>query len=168
MNCPYIIRNAGMEDLPQIVDIYNSTIAGRMVTADIEPVTVESRVDWLQAHNSDSRPLWVMMDGEQIIAWLSFQDFYGRPAYQATAEISIYIEPNYRHKGIGTAFLEEAIQAAPRLGIKTILGFIFAQNQPSIRLFKKYGFEEWAHLPKIAELDQIECDLMILGKRVSS
>jgi len=96
-----------------------------------------------------------MMDGEQIIAWLSFQDFYGRPAYQATAEISIYIEPNYRHKGIGTAFLEEAIQAAPGLGIKTILGFIFAQNQPSIRLFKKYGFEEWAHLPKIAELDQI-------------
>jgi len=43
-------RAATEADLPAIVEIYNSTIPGRMVTADLEPVTVESRRAWFQAH----------------------------------------------------------------------------------------------------------------------
>ena len=161
------IREAVMEDLPRIVDIYNSTIEGRMVTADLDPVTVESRIGWFHEHNSNTRPLWVMTEMENIIGWLSFQNFYGRPAYNATAEVSIYIDASYRKRGIGKTFLEEAILRAPNYGIRTLLGFIFGHNEPSIRLFKRYGFETWAHLPNVAELDGVERDLVILGKRVS-
>ncbi|WP_455660601.1 N-acetyltransferase family protein [Pradoshia sp.] len=161
------IRDAAIEDLPRIVDIYNSTIEGRMVTADLHPVTVESRVDWFRDHHPSTRPLWVMTEEEKIIGWLSFQDFYGRPAYKATAEISIYMDASCRKRGIGGAFLEEAIRQAPELGIHTLLGFIFGHNEPSIRLFKRYGFESWAHLPNVAKLDGVERDLEILGKRVA-
>jgi phosphinothricin acetyltransferase len=38
------VRHATVNDLPDITAIYNSTIPGRMVTADTEPVTVESRL----------------------------------------------------------------------------------------------------------------------------
>lgn len=167
MDIPYTIRDANQEDLVRIVEIYNSTIQSRMVTADIEMVEIESRLDWFLNHTSDKRPLWVMEDDGTIIGWLSFQDFYGRPAYQATAEISIYMDLSYRKKRVGAHFLEYAIQRAPSFGIETLLGFIFAHNEPSIRLFKKYGFEEWGHLPGVAELDGVKKDLLILGKKTS-
>lgn len=45
----YTVEDATLQDLPAIVAIYNETIAGRMVTADLEPVTVESRRKWLRS-----------------------------------------------------------------------------------------------------------------------
>ncbi|WEK35706.1 MAG: GNAT family N-acetyltransferase [Candidatus Pseudobacter hemicellulosilyticus] len=161
------IRNASPEDLAAIVAIYNSTVAGRMVTADLEPVTPESRLPWFHAHNPEKRPLWVVEDTEEdIIAWMSFQDFYGRAAYNGTAEISIYIDPASRGKGLGKQLLRYCMEQAPALGVHTLLGYIFAHNEPSIRLFEQLGFEEWAHLPRIALLDGVERGLKILGKRL--
>ena len=103
------IRNATLDDLPAIVAIYNSTIASRMVTADLDSVTLESRLPWFHAHGPDSRPLWVVeqpegdgLDGaRRVIAWLSFSDFYGRPAYARTAELSIYLDERARGRGLG-------------------------------------------------------------------
>ena len=46
------------------------------------------------------------------------------------------------------------------------IAFIFAHNEPSIRLFSGLGFEKWGYLPEIAELDGIRRDLMILGKKL--
>ncbi len=160
-------RDATLQDLPAIVAIYNSTVAGRMVTADLEPVTVESRIPWFRHHHPEKRPLWVVENEDQeIIAWMSFQDFYGRAAYNATAEISIYIGEAYRGKGLGKILLQYCMDQAPALGIHTLLGYIFAHNEPSIRLFSSLGFSEWAHLENIAVLDGVERSLKILGKRL--
>jgi phosphinothricin acetyltransferase len=160
-------RDATIEDLPRIVEIYNSTVAGRMVTADTEPVSVESRSAWFREHDPSFRPLWMMREEDNDIGWISFQSFYGRPAYNATAEISIYLDQTYRGKGYGLFGLEYAIGVCPELGIQTLLGYIFAHNDPSIRLFKKTGFETWGYFPGIANLDGIERDLVIVGKRIT-
>ncbi|KXG09690.1 putative phosphinothricin acetyltransferase YwnH [Anoxybacillus sp. P3H1B] len=161
-----MIRDARYEDLSAIVRIYNETIPSRMVTADLEPITVESRESWFWKHSADTRPLWVVEKEGQICAWLSFQSFYGRSAYQHTAEISIYISEQYRGQGMGKQLLQAAIDECPRLNIKTLLGFIFAHNEPSLRLFSHFGFTTWGHFPKVAELDGVERDLIIVGKRI--
>jgi L-amino acid N-acyltransferase YncA len=161
-------RDASRPDLSSIVEIYNSTVSTRMVTADTEPVSVESRQSWFDEHVSGKRPLWVLEnDQQEIIGWVSFQNFYGRPAYDATAEISIYLHKSVRGKGIGKDVLAYSIQQAPSFGIKTLLGFIFAHNEPSLKLFRNAGFEEWAYLPGIAVLDGQEKGLKILGKRIA-
>ena len=96
-----IYRNATQNDLSRIVEIYNSTIPLRTVTADTETVSVESRQKWFDEHSPDKRPLWVVENGDnQIIGWVSFQSFYGRPAYDATVEISIYLDPAQRGQRI--------------------------------------------------------------------
>ena len=160
------IRDATEADLPAIIAIYNATIAGRMATADTQPVTVENRQDWFHEHNPNARPLWVALENDVIVGWLSFQSFYGRPAYHATAELSVYVAPERRRKGIGNALLAKAIEHAPRLGLKTLLGFIFGHNDASLRLFEKFGFHRWGVLPCVAELDGMERDLIIVGRRV--
>jgi L-amino acid N-acyltransferase YncA len=162
-----IFRDATIIDLPKIVSIYNTTIASRMVTADTEAVSVESRRKWFDEHSPERRPLWMVTVGGQDIGWVSFQSFYGRPAYDGTVEISIYLDPIARGKGLGKMILDEAMRRCPQLRIKTLLGFIFAHNEPSLKLFKNAGFIEWANLPNIAELDGVERSLIILGKRLT-
>ncbi len=68
-------------DLPTIVHIYNEIIPSRLATADLEPISVASREDWFTEFDPNSRPLWVMKDGDQIAGWVSLESFYGRPAY---------------------------------------------------------------------------------------
>jgi L-amino acid N-acyltransferase YncA len=160
------IVDAALADLESILEIYNATIPSRMVTADLEMVSVESKRKWFDNHSPDLRPIWVVKESNKVIAWLSFQSFYGRPAYNATAEVSIYLAESHQGRGLGSRMLEKAIQACPRLQIHTLLGFVFAHNQPSLKLLDKFGFNEWGHLPKVANLDGIERDLVIMGKRI--
>ena len=161
------MRIARESDLKDIVAIYNSTVPTRLATADTEPVTVESKLEWFKQHSSDSRPLMVHEQDGKIAAWVSLQSFYGRPAYQGTAEISIYVAEAFRHQGLGRQLLEEALEMTEGLGIKHVVGFIFSHNAPSLKLFRSLGFEEWGRLPDIAEMDGKEYSLSILGKRVN-
>jgi phosphinothricin acetyltransferase len=104
---------------------------------------------------------------QQMLGWLGFQAFYGRPAYRKTAELSIYIDPAFQGQGLGKRLLAEAIAQSPRLGLKTLLGFIFGHNQPSLKLFSQYQFEQWGFLPLVADLGEKERDLVIMGRRVN-
>jgi phosphinothricin acetyltransferase len=163
----YQHRLARFDDLPSIVAIYNSTVASREVTADTEPVSVESRHAWFAEHTPERRPLWVVEQDGKILGWLSYSNFYGRPAYSGTAELSIYIHEDTRGKGLGRYLLQQAIDFAPQIKVHTLLGFIFGHNEPSLKLFDAFGFERWANMPRVATLDGIERDLIILGKRVA-
>ncbi len=160
------IRAAVEADLPAIVAIYNTAIPGRMATADLDPVSSDSRLGWFHQH-SHHHPLWVMELDQAIVGWLGFQPFYGRPAYRATVELSLYVSPSHSRRGFGRQLLQEAIDRSPTLGFTTLLGFIFAHNEPSLRLFQGAGFQQWGYLPQVAELDGIQRDLVILGCRIS-
>lgn len=161
------MRNATEKDLEEIVAIYNSTISTRQSTADTSEVSVGSRLEWFRQHDPQKRPLLVHEDKGRVIGWVSFQSFYGRPAYDHTAEISIYISPEHRGKGLGRLLLAEALKTTETLSIKNVICFIFSHNTPSIKLFKSFGFEEWGKLPNVAEMDGKEYSLSIIGKRVN-
>src|SRR5437870_12722093 len=77
-------------DLPDIVDIYNASIPGRLATADMVPVTVESRQGWFAEFDRQRRPIWIEKDDGGMAGWLSLRSFYGRPAYHATVEVAVY------------------------------------------------------------------------------
>jgi phosphinothricin acetyltransferase len=159
-------RWATREDLASIVEIYNATIPSRLVTADLDPVSIESRTDWFEQHKPDFRPLWVAERDGQLAGWLSFSTFYGRPAYDKTAELSVYVGESFRHHGLGSYLLAQAIAHAPSIGIDRLIGFVFGHNQPSLKLFEKFGFERWGELPGVTRLDGVERDVIILGRRV--
>jgi L-amino acid N-acyltransferase YncA len=161
-----IIRDAISTDLPRIVEIYNASIPGCMATADTEPVTIESRLPWFQDHNPATRPLWVWQQDEIIQAWISLSSFYGRPAYQATTEFSLYVAPAAQGQGLGLHLLQTMIQRCPEFGVTTLLGFIFGHNLPSLRLSEKAGFERWGFLPNVALLQGQPRDLVIMGRKV--
>ena len=162
------VRDANLNDLPTIVSIYNTTIPSRMATADTEPVSVESRRAWFEQHSPATRPLWVALEAGQVIGWLSYSSFYGRPAYDRTCELSLYLAPEQRGRGLGSELLRRSIEHAPAIGVSTLLGFIFGHNRASLQLVEKHGFARWGVLPRVAVLDGVERDLVIMGRRVGS
>ena len=162
------IRDATEADLPAIVAIYNATIPGGMVTADTTPVTVAERLPWFRAHTLERRPIWVVdAPAGHVSAWFSFSDFHPRPAYHPTAEISIYVAETHRRRGLADVLLRRGIERAPALGLKSLVGLVWAHNEPSLRLCAKHGFERWGHLPRVALLHGVERDLVIVGRRVA-
>jgi len=161
-----MIRDALPADLAQVVAIYNASIPGRMATADLMPVSVAERRAWFEDFDPRRRPLWIFSrdEGSAPLGWLSVRSFYGRPAYDETVEVGVYIDPSAQRQGIGRQLLNHAIARAPALGISTLLAFTFAHNGPSVALFKGAGFNTWGDLPGVARLDGMRRDLLILGR----
>ncbi len=162
------MRHAVESDLPAIVEIYNASIPSRLATADLEPVSVESKLEWFHAHSQDAYPLLVHEADGRIVAWVGFQPFYKRPAHRHTAEVSFYIDPAHQGKGLGKMLMEQAEQTAADAGmIKTLLAYVYAHNLPSIALLKRRGFAEWGLLPHVSEMDGKEYSVVVLGKRIA-
>src|ERR1044071_4294939 len=127
-----VLRDASEADLPAIVEIHNAAIATGISTAQLEPVTVEDRCQWLRAHSAAQYPIWVAELDGVITGWLSFREFLPRCAYRGTVEISVYVSEKFRRRGIGRKLLQQAIARGPQLGIHSLIGLIFSQNKPSI------------------------------------
>lgn len=162
-----IVRDALEADLPAIVEIYNAATATRTSTALLGPVSVEERLPWFHRHSPNQFPLWVAEIESHIAGWLSFHQFIRRPAYDGTAEISIYVSEKFRRRGIGRNLLQKAIADAPRLNVRALVGYVLGRNEASLALFESAGFEKWGRLPRIAKFESVERDLIIMGRHVA-
>lgn len=162
------IRPAIEDDMEEIARIYNQAIDLGYVTADTEHVNTESRKQlWLTITQTQKRPFWVLELNHQVIAFFYFRNFYDRPAYRITAEIGIYIATRAKGKGLGKHILNFCIQEAKSLEIENILALIFADNENSIALFKKFGFEINGEFKGIAKSGEGYNDLIILQKKIN-
>lgn len=160
------IRDARRGDLAAVVAIYNATIPTRLATADLDPVPVRGREAWFDAHDPGRRPLWVAEADGAVVGWLSLEDFHERPAYGATAEVSVYVAEAARGRGVGRALLGHLLERAPGLGVERLVALVFAHNAPSLGLFAALGFERWGELPGVAVLDGVRRSLAIVGRVV--
>lgn len=145
------VRDATEADLPRIVEIYNESISGGWSTADTRPIRVEDRVEWFRRFDPTRRPIWVAeMDG-QIVAWVSLTSFYhDRPAYDATAEISVYVATSHHRRGLGRYLKSWVIGQCPRLKITTLLSMHFDHNPVTPRINESLGFVRCGHFQEIA------------------
>ncbi len=164
---PVRIRDARIEDLPAIVEICNSTAPSRVATADNTPLSPEEHAAWFRRHTPEHHPLTVMELGGQIVAWLSFQPFRGRPAYAHTAEVSVQVHNDFKGKGLSGKMLADALRRAPHAGIRNVVACILSHNTPSLQTFAKFGFKVWGELPGVAAIGKSEYSLTILGRRVA-
>ena len=162
----YHLKTATLEDLPYIVEVYNSIIPLGNVTADLNPICVEDWTPWFNSHVSPLRPIYLLEKDNSIYGWMSFSDYKPRCAYNTTAEISIYLAESARGKGMGTEFISLGLKTLKAKGLKNVLAVIYADNSASVRLFKKLGFDQWGLLPNVCEVKGETRDVVILGKAI--
>ncbi len=161
-----ILKTAILDDLDFIVEVYNSIIPEGEVTADLEPISVEDWTPWFHTHKSSLRPIWILWNEGVKCGWMSFKDYKNRQAYNATAEVSIYLDEKCRGKGLGHRFLRAGLDEMKQRGLKRVMSVVYASNTSSVILFEKEGFEEWGLLPGVCEVRGVEKDVVILGKKL--
>ena len=163
------VRDATDADLPAVVAIYNQSIPGGWSTADTAPVAVADRVEWFRKFNPARRPLWVAELAGEVVAWVGLTSFYaGRPAYDATAEISLYVGTAHHSRGIGRYLKERMIAACPGLGVTTLLSLHFDHNAATQKLNDALGFVAMGHLTEIAVVQGVKRGLLISALRIAA
>ena len=130
------VRHMTEHDWPQVVAIYEQGIVSHKATfAQKAP---EYTV-WDAEHHPHTRLVAETSDGV-IAGWVAIAPSFARAVYNGVAEISIYIHDDYQHQGVGTMLLEAAAEESEKNGIWTLEALIFADNEPSLKLFRKCGY----------------------------
>lgn len=133
------IRSAVLADLPMILRIYNHMIATSAATFDLEEQTLEQRLEWFH-HYGGKYPLIVAVEEGQVVGYCSLSMFRTKPAYDRTAEVSVYIDPVCQGRGIGKHLLAEILRLGKELNYHAIIAGITTGNEVSIRLHEQFGF----------------------------
>lgn len=145
-----MIRKAELRDLQELKEIYNEAILHTTATFDTETKDDADRLRWFEEHEKDPYVILVEeMDGA-VAGYASLSCYRERKAFDATVEVSIYIGPVYRGKGIGDKLMKAILAEAegnPR--IHTVVSLITGENDRSIALHKKHGFEYCGSLSKV-------------------
>jgi phosphinothricin acetyltransferase len=161
------IREAAEADLPFIVDIYNQSIPAGWSTADTQPIAAADRVEWFRQFDPARRPIWVAEVDERVVAAVYLSSFYGgRPAYDATAEVSVYVAAAWQRQGIGRRLKQWVIEQCPRLGVTTLLSMHFDHNAATRRINESLGFQQMGHLTEIAMVQGQKRGLIIWALRI--
>ena len=136
VNDTMYVRQMTEADWPQVAAIYEQGIVSHKATfAQKAP---EYAV-WDAEHHPHTRLVAETFDGI-IAGWVAVAPSFARAVYNGVAEISIYIHDDYQHQGVGTMLLEEAAEESEKNGIWTLEALIFADNEPSLKLFRKCGY----------------------------
>jgi len=155
-----MIRDMLKNDKRQILDIYEKGLKTKNATFE---TNLPSWEEWDAHHHKHSR--FVYLNNNSIIGWVALSPVSTRYVYRGVAEISIYIDPDYSGRGIGSELMEKAIFSSEVNGIWTLYASIFPENKASLRLHEKFGFRKIGMREKIASLDGIWRDTIILERR---
>lgn len=135
------ITIAEEKDMPQLLDIYNYEVEYGYATFDFTPKTMEERLVWFREHNKNNHPLIVALEDGKAVGYASLSPYRAKEAYKETVELSIYIDKDYRRKGIAGKLAEAILaMAREREDIHTVVSVITGGNEASVKLHEKLGF----------------------------
>ncbi|SFI89626.1 GNAT family N-acetyltransferase [Thermoflavimicrobium dichotomicum] len=135
-----ILRDTHETDLQAIIDIYNHAVIHTTATFDLEPQTLEQRKQWF-VKNEGRYPFIVAELEGKVVGFSSLSQFRSKPAYNSTAELSIYVDPECKGQGIGKQLMQEIIERAKQKKFHAIVSSIADGNVVSMKLHEKFGFQ---------------------------
>ena len=103
---------------------------------------------WYKEHGR-TKPVLVAVSGSRVVGWCALSTFRTAYTRAGTLEDSIYVHHDFLRQGIGSRLLTELINVARKKGLRSILANISADQGPSLRLHKKFGFKKVAHLSQV-------------------
>jgi phosphinothricin acetyltransferase len=139
------VRPAPPADTGAIAAIDNQGIADRVATLETAPRTAEERRAWL-ADRGPRHPVIVAEAGGAAVGWASLNRFNPRGACDHVTDLSVYVERQWRGRGVGRALLEHLMVLATRLGYHKIVLAAFPCNAAGVALYGRLGFREVASI----------------------
>jgi L-amino acid N-acyltransferase YncA len=165
----WIIRAAEEKDIEAITDIYNQAVVAGFQTADITPVSVSSRLDWLRVHVEANLPVLVALSDDKVIGWISLSSYRpGREALRFTVEVSYYVDKDFQRQGVASLLLQEILKVAHEQNFYVVFAIVLEVNVPSVQLLEKAGFQKWGFLPQVAVFEKGTCGHLYYGMQLKA
>jgi len=142
------IRLASRADLQRIDEIYDHYVHHSTCTYQEEASELAQAERWFDDHDP-RHPITVAETDGVIVGWGSLSPFKPRSAYRFTVENSLYVDRAFHRRGIGSTLLADQIERAKACEHHCIIAAIDADQQASIALHQKFGFEQVAHLREV-------------------
>lgn len=165
MNHPVVIRPASASDLPAILEIYNRSVEVETASFDVEPVDLANRQAWLAAHGGDF-PVLVAERDWRVIGYASLSRYNPKPAYDVTAELSVYVAEAHRRRGVARRLCEAILERAENSGLATVVSLVTSENEASLRMHEQLGFRVVGTLHRCGRKFGRLLDVVILEKGV--
>jgi L-amino acid N-acyltransferase YncA len=144
-----IIRKAEEQDLQAILDIYNDAILNTTAVYNYKPHTLAMRQEWFAQKQQDNFPVLVAVQGSAILGFSTYGHFRAWAAYKYSVEISVYIHPEHRGKGIAKLLYPPLFAVAKEQQLHTLIAGIDADNTASIKLHEHFNFTMAGHFKEV-------------------
>ncbi|MES2732126.1 MAG: N-acetyltransferase family protein [Bacteroidota bacterium] len=155
------LRTFCPEDWLVVKAIYESGIATGQATFQTQSPDWEN---WEAGHLTHSRLVAVTAEGI-VVGWAALSPVSSRAVYRGVAEVSVYVEEEFRGKKVGQHLLEGLISASESHGIWTLQASIFPENGASIHIHQKCGFRQVGYRERIAQLHGVWRNTVLLERR---
>ena len=137
-------------DFKVIKEIYDYYIENSTSTYYTEKITIEELKEFIPFQNNKYKS-FLIEDENVCCGFCYIAQYKKRQAYDRTAEISVYLKTGYTGKGIGNKVLPFLEKVAKDNGISVLIAIISGDNENSIKLFERNGYEKCGHFKQIGE-----------------
>lgn len=161
------LRDATVEDLAAIREIFNQVIASGNVIYQDRLFSFEDMKPWFENKKSKNYPIIVCEQDGRVVGFGACDAFRTRECYRTTAELAVHLDKNYRGKGLGTQIIKELEARSRRQGIHSLVACIDSGNTGSVRLHERLGFRNVGIMREVARKNEQWLDLVILEKHLS-
>jgi phosphinothricin acetyltransferase len=160
---PLRIRPATVADAAAICRIYNQGIQDRVATLETEERTPEERAHWLEARGP-RHPVLVAEAQDGVVGWASLNAFNARRAYEHVADLSLYVERDWRGRGVGRRLLDALVARGRELSYHKLVLAAFPWNEAGMRAYGRAGFREVGIYREQGRLDGRWVDTIVMEK----
>ena len=131
-----VIRPMTAEDWPAVRHIHAAGIATGHATFEAEPPSWEA----FDTAKVREHRLVAVDAGGQVLGWTAVVTVSDRCIYAGVVDLSVYVAPRARGRGVGRALLAELIASTEAGGIWTVQAGVFPENAASLALHAAAGF----------------------------
>jgi len=149
--------------LPVLAEILNYYVLNSTVTFHKELLTAEDMREKVFFPQPYYRS-FIIEEGSAVIGYCAVSQWKKQEAYRHTAEINIYLRPEYVGKGIGSAAVQYLEQFARANDIHNLIAGLCSENEPSKRLFEKNGYAHCATFREVGSKFGRILDVIYLQK----
>ncbi|MBN1411552.1 MAG: N-acetyltransferase [Spirochaetales bacterium] len=153
-------------DIDEVLELYNYYIENTTYTFHVRPLTHEE-MRGIVLFDDGRYKTFLIYDEDQFCGYCILSRYSHREAYDITAEITIYLKPEYTKRGVGGQAIKFLEDYANKKGINVLLAVVSEENKASMRLFRKNGYKKCAHFKKVGKKFNRLLDVIIFQKDIN-
>ena len=134
------VREAVPSDLERLNEIYDHYVRTSHATFDLEPPDPEHRRRWFEERRTERHRVVVAEHPGGLAGYASSGPHRPKPAYATTVETSVYVEPAWVGRGVGTALYGRLFELLDAADVHRAVAGIAQPNPSSVSLHERFGF----------------------------